>query len=106
MQSNQNIGDDAFSIIDSDVWNSFFTLIQQSNVKDVLHEINTLSVKYNIDKKNIIKDFLNYVIRYQDKTISPSFLDFVENIMHCEECKNSYYVNYSIIRLSSFVKVS
>jgi replication factor C subunit 3/5 len=106
MQSNQNIGDDAFSIIDSDVWNNLFHTIQHSSVNGVCNEINTLSIKYNIDKKNIIKDFLNYIIRYQDKTITPFFLNFVENIMHCEECKNSYYVNYSIIRLSSFVKVS
>lgn len=106
MQSNQNIGDSAFNIIDNDVWNKLFHIIKNSSVKDILSEINTLSITYNIDKKNIIKDFLNYIIRYQNKTINPSFLDFVENIMHCEDCKNSYYINYSIIRLSSFVKLS
>jgi DNA polymerase III delta prime subunit len=106
MQSNQNISDSAFSIIDSDIWSNLFHAMQHSSVKDILNRINVLSIKYNIDKKNIIKDFLNYIIRYQENTITPSFLSFVENIMHCEECKNSYYVNYSIIRLSSFVKVS
>jgi hypothetical protein len=67
-----------------------------------------MSIKYNIDKKNIIKDFLNYIIR--NKSAEPEFiekmpeyLNFVENIIHFEECKNSYYVNYSISQLSSLI---
>jgi DNA polymerase III delta prime subunit len=106
MQSNQNIGHTTFNIIDCDVWYELFNKIKLLPVNDLLKEINILSMKYNIDKKNIIKDFLNYIIRFQDKLLTPDFLNFVENIMHCEECKNSYYVNYSILRLSSFIKVS
>ena len=106
MQSNQNIGDTAFNVIDTDVWQELFTKMKSFSVNQALNEVNTLSIKYNIDKKNIIKDFLNYIIRFQDQVISPEFLNFVENIMHCEECKNSYYVNYSILRLSSFIRVS
>jgi arginyl-tRNA synthetase len=33
----------------------------------------------------------------------PEYLNFIENIMHFEDCKNSYYVNYSISRLSSLI---
>lgn len=106
MQSNQNIGDTAFTIIDIEVWNALFNKIKHFSTSEIIHEINNLSIKYNIDTKNIIKDFLNYIIRYQGKIITPDFLNFAENIMHCEECKNSYYVNYSVIRLSSFIKVS
>jgi hypothetical protein len=70
-----------------------------------------MSIKYNIDKKNIIKDFLNYIIRNKTGeheapeicTKMPEYLNFIENIMHFEDCKNSYYVNYSISRLSSLI---
>ena len=62
-----------------------------------------MSIKYNIDKKNIIKDFLNFIIRTKKTIITPKYLNFIENIMHFEDCKNSYYVNYSLIRLSSLI---
>ena len=68
--------------------------------------INETSFKYNIDKKNIIKDFLNYIIRKYPCGNTPEYLNFVENIIHFEDCKNSYYVNYSLIKLSSLIKES
>ena len=36
--------------------------------------------------------------------ITKEFLLFIENIMHSQDCKNSYYVNYSLIRISTFHK--
>ena len=100
MQSNQHIKDDEFNIIDETVWSELFTKIEKKEkLNDVAKLINIISLKYNIDKKNIIKDFLNYIIRNKEHLVSPVFLDFVENIMHFEDCKNSHYVNYSLSKL-------
>ena len=103
MQSNQHIKDDDFNIIDETVWSSLYTMIKDKTVprSNIISFINTTSSKYNIDKKNIIKDFLNYIIRNKGHQISAQFLNFVENIMHFEDCKNSHYVNYSLSKLSS-----
>jgi len=107
MQSNQNIKYDDFNIIDETVWNELFNKIQQNsnlnNLNNLIKFINETSVKYNIDKKNIIKDFLNYIIRNKKTVITPKYLNFIENIMHFEDCKNSYFVIYSLIRLSSLI---
>jgi replication factor C subunit 3/5 len=102
MQSNQHIKDDDFNIIDETVWSSLYAMIKDKTVPraDIIRFINTTSSKYNIDKKNIIKDFLNYIIRNKGHQISAQFLNFVENIMHFEDCKNSHYVNYSLSKLS------
>ena len=54
-------------------------------------------------KKNIIKDFLNYIIRSRINQIDVSFLNFVENLMHSQESNNQIFINYSLSRLSSFV---
>ena len=56
----------------------------------------------------LLKDFLNFVIRNKNSEEGISkkiteYLNFVENIMHFEDCKNSYYVNYSILKLSSLI---
>lgn len=106
MQSNQNINYDDFNIIDATVWSELYNLIKtETQLPKLTTYINEMSVKYNIDKKNIIKDFLNYIIRNKSAELnSPKFYSFIENILHFEDCKNSYYVNYSLLRISSLLK--
>jgi DNA polymerase III delta prime subunit len=107
MQSNQNIKNEDINIIDDTVWDNLYDKLKKGNELTTLTLfINEISSKYNIDKKNIIKDFLNYIIRNYNTMITPEYLNFTENIIHFEDCKNSYYVNYSLIRLSSLIKES
>jgi len=107
MQSNQNIKEDNINIIDDDIWNTLHNKIKKGDDINVLSLfVNETSLKYNIDKKNIIKDFLNYIIRNCEIKDVPEYLKFVENIIHFEDCKNSYYVNYSLVRLSDLLKDS
>jgi DNA polymerase III delta prime subunit len=107
MQSNQNLKNIDFNIIDYEVWIELYNKIKKgNNLHEVVLFVNEISSKYNIDKKNIIKDFLNYIIRNYKKTITSQYLDFIEYIMHFEECKIDYYVNYSLIRLSALLKDS
>jgi len=107
MQSNQNMDLNDFNIIDSNVWSELFELIKmETELPKLVAYINDMSVKFNIEKKNIIKDFLNYIIRNKSAgLISPTFLSFIENILHFEDCKNSYYVNYSLLRISTLLKL-
>jgi DNA polymerase III delta prime subunit len=107
MQSNQNIKDDEINIIDDMVWDSLYSKLKNGEqLPSLIKFIKEISSKYNIDKKNIIKDFLNYIIRNYEIMNTPEYLNFTENIIHFEDCKNSYYVNYSLIRLSSLIKES
>jgi DNA polymerase III delta prime subunit len=100
MQSNQNIRDDDINIIDDSVWNNLYNKIKNKDeLKSLVLFVDDVSCNYNIDKKNIIKDFLNYIVRNYETTNIPKFFDFIENIVHFEDCKNTHYVNYSLIRL-------
>ena len=105
MQSNQNIKDNNIFIIDDSIWANLFNKIKNEDEFESLHKLtNDISNSYNIDKKNIIKDFLNYIIRKYDYLNTPEYLNFVENIIHFEDCKNNHYVNYSLIKLSKLLK--
>jgi replication factor C subunit 3/5 len=107
MQTNQDIKDNNIYIIDNSVWDDLFDQIKnQEDLQSLNSFINNISSRYNIDKKNIIKDFLNYIIRNKDYLNIPEYFNFVENIIHFEDCKNSHYVNYSLIKLSKLLKVS
>jgi len=105
MQSNQHITDDEFNIIDETVWAELYSKIalRSSSMNSIIAFINTTSSKYNIDKKNIIKDFLNYIIRHKEEHVSPMFLNFVENIMHFEDSKSCHIINYSLSKLSTLL---
>ena len=113
MQSNQDIvklknteSEEIFSIIDNNVWETLILKIKQ---REKLEKINCyvqeISYKYNIDKKNIIKDFFNFIIRNNKIDLTSSFLNFVENVMHTQNQNVNININYSLSRLSSFIPV-
>jgi hypothetical protein len=75
---------------------------EKTKMDEINAHIYNISVMYNIDKKNIIKNFFNYIIRNKPTIVNSKFLSFVENIMHVEEYNNKIYVNHSLNKLSSF----
>ena len=112
IQANQDIVklnnecNDSFNIINENVW---ITLINKLKKREKIESVNKyiyeISTKYNIDKKNIIKDFLNYIIRNNNnKILSKKFLDFIENILHSTNTSTNIYVNYSLARISSILQ--
>ena len=109
MQSNQDIvklqnNEPILYIIDSDVWENIIEMILKGeNIDVVKNYIHKISTEYNIDKKNIINDFLNYIIRNHSKYVSKDFLNFVENLMHSQIQNNNTHIYYSLSRLSSFI---
>jgi len=117
MQSNQDIvkkvktendekNEETFNIIDDDVWENLILKIKQrEKIETINNYVQFISYKYNIDKKNIIKDFLNYIIRNNKIELDSKFLNFVENLMHTQNENIHINVNYSLTRLSSFLHV-
>jgi replication factor C subunit 3/5 len=109
MQSNQDIikydskDESTICIIDNDIWENIIEKIKKrEKTENICSYVHLISIKYNIDKKNIIKDFLNYIIRNKSESITPEFLNFVENLMHSQNLNNKNHIFYSLSRLSSF----
>jgi len=104
IQSNQNLENEMLKIIDNDIWDELLNkLIKKEKIEIINNLIHSISIDYNIDKKNIIKDFLNYIIKNYPKYVTSNFLDFVENLMHSQNQNNNIHINYSVSRLSSFL---
>jgi replication factor C subunit 3/5 len=106
MQSNQNTCNDQAKlfIIDNDVWEILIKMINKKEKIEKMKEyIDNISIQYNVDKKNIIKDFLNYIIRNHLQNIETNkFLNFIENLMHSQTQNNDIHTYYSLSKLSSF----
>jgi replication factor C subunit 3/5 len=110
LQSNQDIvkthnGEQShINIIDSDVWDNLIRLLtKKEKINNIKSFIDGVSIEYNIDKKNIIKDFLNYIIRNYPKYISKDFLNFTENLMHSEIQNNNIHIYYSLSKISTLL---
>ena len=100
----KNIKNELEFIIDDNIWETITNMIiKKKGVNNIENLIHNISINYNIDKKNIIKDYINYIIRNKPDTICPEFLNFVENVMHSQECNNKTHLYYSLSKLSSFI---
>ena len=112
IQSNQDIvknhsdAESSICIIDNDVWETLFEkLSKREKLENNCAYVHLISINYNIDKKNIIKDFLNYIIRNKSTNITSDFLNFAENLMHSQNLNKNYHIYYSLSRLSSFISL-
>jgi replication factor C subunit 3/5 len=107
MQSNQDIVQNnelIIKIIDFDIWENIIDMLKKrENIEIIKIYIHKISIEYNIDKKNLIKDFLNYIIRNHTKYVDKEFLNFVENLMHSQIQNNNTHILYSLSRLATFI---
>ncbi len=100
IQSNQNIAYNNYKIIDEKIWLFLYTKLKnKENINNLVNFIHEMSINYNLDNKNIIKDFLNYIIRNHKNQITQKYLNFIENIIHYEDINDNYFINYSLIKL-------
>ena len=106
MQSNQDITNEEkeLNIIDNNVWENLFSMLsKREKIENIKDFVRSISIHYNIDKKNIIKDFLNYIIRNHEQYLKSGFLNYVENLMHSQIQNNNVHIYYSLSRLTTFL---
>jgi replication factor C subunit 3/5 len=102
IQLNQNVIVQQSNIIDNDLWKKLYDLFaekysEKENQKVKIKKfINNLSIQYNIDKKQIIKDYYNYLILNHPELVKPEILDKMEIVIHNYDCNINVLINYFI----------
>lgn len=100
IQLNQNVIVQQSNIIDDTVWKRLYDLFDVSHgEKDrtkIKVFINHMSIHYNIDKKQIIKDYYNYLILNHPEFINTETLDKMETVIHNYDCNIDVLINYFI----------
>ena len=69
----------------------------------IISKLNEISLTYNIERKNIIKNFLNYIVQHEPEHINSKFLDFIEYITHIQECKTDHLIQYFVLRMATLL---
>ena len=96
-----------YTIMNITEWENLTIFIK--NIKDntnnlhIINYINKLSNNYNIEKKNLIKDYSNYLIRKQPTIICEKLLNTIEFILHIPEPNINYLIYYFSLSLSKIL---
>ena len=100
MQSNHNIKISQ-NVIDNKIWRVLTKMFmdKDSNINNITVYIDGIIGKYNIDEKNLIKDYLNYIIRHEIEYINTELLKCMEFIIHISSNDNRYLITYFICRM-------
>jgi DNA polymerase III delta prime subunit len=98
IQLNQNITEWEMNIISKSVWEKIHRLLFDTEVKedDIINYIHEVSIKYNMDKKNIIQTYFNYIIKNYDSLVNPELMNIIEKIIHNNDTKIEYIVGYFV----------
>lgn len=92
MQANHTYVDD-HKVIENKVWDKL-TIEIKKGIKYGEKQMNKISSEYNMNEKNIIKDYLNYVIACKQDHIDSDFLEFAQFIMHLRDPNIEFLRSY------------
>ena len=103
MQSNQDLSNHT-KVIDEDTWTNLTSMILYRTPEETRAVLDDISDEYNIDARSVIKDYLNYIIRYRSELITAKFLKFAEFVMHGGDTDVTHMRFYTIIGLQELLK--
>ena len=103
IQLNQNVIVQQSNIIDDTVWKQLFDLFKASKRENdrtkIKVFINRMSIHYNIDKKQIIKDYYNYLILSHPELINSETLEKMAIVIHNYDCNIEVLINFFILNM-------
>ena len=106
IQLNQNINQWENNIITDDIFEKIHSLLvdKKKEKNDIFDYINNISIQYNTDKKTLIKNYFNYIIRNKKTIINNEFLKLVESTMHVTDSNIHHILTFFIVHLKDFYK--
>jgi replication factor C subunit 3/5 len=99
IQLHQNVKLWDANIITDELLNNLHTLITTTPATSssiIVNFINQISIQYNMDKKNILKNYFHFIVRKRSDMVDSGFLNMVEVIMHSNDSNIEYFVDYFI----------
>ena len=101
MQTNQdNVGN--YKIIHNDIWEDIYNEINNgANIGTLSSRLSVISRDFNIDKKNILKDFLQYIITTRLDEFSLDKITEIEIAIHTPDISVENAISYVLSVLLS-----
>ena len=95
-----------YTHITSDLWEKLIEKIKNEDEDVVIDYIYTISAKYNVDKVDLLHEFINYLIKTKDYALKEEWISKFKFIIHSEITNANYLIPYSVYNLKSLFNVS
>jgi replication factor C subunit 3/5 len=86
IQLHQNMVQWEYTIITDEVYDEIHRLLSGTSIEVFLRYMYDTSIKYNMDKRNILKNYLNHRVR--NYPITQGFLNIAESLLHTSPDSN------------------
>ena len=86
IQLHQNMLQWEYTIITDEVYDHMNKLLLESSIQVFLEYMYDTSIKYNMDKRNILKNYLNHQVRKYP--VTREFLNIAESLLHTSQDSN------------------
>ena len=95
-----------YTHITNDLWEKLIEKIKTEEEGVVIDYIYTISAKYNVDKVDLLHEFINYLIKTKDYALKEEWISKFRFIIHSEITNANYLIPYSVYNLKSLFNVS
>lgn len=82
------------NIITNRVWEELLESLRNKIHNETKVLVNNISIQYNIGKKQIVRDFYNYIIVNKPEMCCGELLDNIEFVIHNHECSINHLIDY------------
>lgn len=100
IQLNQNQIDWHTNIVNDDVWETIHVMLSAHDDAcshaQIIQHIHSISNQYNIDKKNIIQKYFNYVVRNKHDIVNTDSLTIMKKIIHNPYLETDHLLTYFV----------
>ena len=79
-------------------------ITKDESVDRIIHYIHEISIQLNIDKKTIIQNYFNYIIRNKKTLVNGDFLKLIEGTMHVTDSNIQHVLTFFIVGLRDFYR--
>jgi replication factor C subunit 3/5 len=86
------------NILSSSVWETLYVMLNDLTIPNekIVYYIHIISIQYNIDKKHVLQNYFNYIIRHHFNMVTPKYLNFIKEIVHSNDVKPDIFVKYFV----------
>lgn len=92
-----------YKIVNNETWEVFTDKLIENKIC-MINYVDDMSISYNLDKKEIIKLYINYLIFCKTHLLTSKILYTLENIIHNSELPANNYVTFALFKISEIFK--
>lgn len=108
IQLNQNLKENDWrtNVMNNALLEKLHDMLTQPKAEDsninLIRFVHQLSIQYNIDKKQVMQSYFNFIIRSRPDLITIDLLSFMEEIIHNPDASIETLLNYFYLKLNTF----